>query len=147
MMTFKKFVLENQNDYKGEHTAPDEESGAPAYDLTINGIYPKDVYNMPSWYESEEGLDEMYKILRLKGRADGPVWIHRAIPMEVYKRSRSKGVIPLNRGDWVTTSKQYAKDHGESLFKDDYKIISKRVRASEIFTNGDSIMEWGYYPN
>ena len=53
----------------------------------------------------------------------------------------------LNRGDWVTTSKQYAKDHGESLFKDAYKIISKRVRASEIFTNGDSIMEWGYYPN
>ena len=140
--TFKQYVME---DYKGEHTAPDEESGAPAYDLTINGIYPKDVYNMPSWYESEEGLDEMYKILRLKGRADGPVWIHRAIPMEVYKRLDNK--IAINRGDWVTTSKQYAKDHGESLFKDDYKIISKRVRASEIFTNGDSIMEWGYYPN
>ena len=98
-----------------------------------------------TWYESEEGLDEMYKILRLKGRADGPVWIHRAIPMEVYKKLENK--IAINRGDWVTTSKQYAKDHGESLFKDDYKVISKRVRASEIFTNGDSIMEWGYYPN
>ena len=137
-------ILSEELEYRGEHTAPSTESGAPAYDLTLNGIYPKDVYNMPSWYETEEGLDEMYKILRLKGNPDGPVWIYRAIPMEVYKKS--EGMIPLNTGDWVTTNKQYAKDHGEGTLGGDYKIVSKRVKASQIFTNGDSIMEWGYYP-
>jgi hypothetical protein len=54
--------------------------------------------------------------------------------------------IDINVGDWVTTVKSYAKDHGESALRGNYKIISKNVRAKDIYTNGDSIFEWGYDP-
>ena len=33
-----------KGEYVGEHGAPDKESGAPLYDLTLEGIYPDDVY-------------------------------------------------------------------------------------------------------
>lgn len=49
-------------------------------------------------------------------------------------------------GDWVTINRNYAKDHGESTLRGNYKIISKLVKASEVFTNGDSIHEFGYWP-
>lgn len=52
----------------------------------------------------------------------------------------------ISQGDWVTINRDYAKQHGESALRGEYKIISKRVKASDIFTNGDSIHEWGYDP-
>lgn len=55
--------------------------------------------------------------------------------------------IDINPGDWVTTVKSYAKDHGESALRGNYNIISKNVRAKDIYTNGDSIFEWGYDPS
>lgn len=54
--------------------------------------------------------------------------------------------ITINAGDWVTVTREYAKAHGESALDGQYKIVSKRVTAREIFTNGDSIHEWGYWP-
>lgn len=55
--------------------------------------------------------------------------------------------MQLNAGDWVTTVKSYAKDHGESALRGRYEILSKIVRAKDIYTNGDSIFEWGYIPS
>jgi hypothetical protein len=52
--------------------------------------------------------------------------------------------IKINNGDWVTTSKMYAKLHGESNLNNNYKILTKTVKASQLYTNGDSIFEWGY---
>ena len=134
--------------YRGEHTAPTTES-APASDLTSNGVYPADVYTRPDWYEQDDGLEEMRKIQRLKGKPDGPVWIHRAVPLDVAEEAM-KSDTPLRYvfrgGDWVTTSKQYAKDHGESALNGKYRVFSKRVKAKDIYTNGDSIFEWGYNP-
>jgi len=49
-------------------------------------------------------------------------------------------------GDWVTISRAYAKEHGEASLNGEYRIVSKRVRAKELYTTGDSIHEWGYYP-
>ena len=53
-------------------------------------------------------------------------------------------IIP---GDWVAISKQYAKDHGESVLQGKYKVASMRVPAKHVWTNGDSIHEWGYHPD
>jgi len=53
--------------------------------------------------------------------------------------------VVINPGDWVTINREYAKLHGEGL-NGKYKIISKRVKASDIFTEGNSILEWGYDP-
>lgn len=141
-------------DYRGQHKAPNFES-APAFDLTGNEVYPKDVYSRPDWYEQDNGLEEMRKIQRFRGNPEAPVWIHRAVPKTIYDNAMLEGertgVAPLSllikEGDWVTTNKQYAKDHGEGALNGEFKVVSKRVKARDIFTNGDSIFEWGYYPS
>ena len=52
--------------------------------------------------------------------------------------------IKINNGDWVTTSRMYAKEHGESHLNNNYKIVTKTVKASQLYTDGNSIFEWGY---
>lgn len=48
--------------------------------------------------------------------------------------------------DWVTITRKYAEDHGESALQGEYTIITKTVHAKDIFTDGNSIHEWGYDP-
>jgi hypothetical protein len=43
-------------------------------------------------------------------------------------------------------TKDYAKGHGESVLRGDYKILSQKVKAKELWTNADSIQEFGYQP-
>lgn len=50
----------------------------------------------------------------------------------------------INNGDWVTLSKAYAKQHGESALGGNYRILSKKVPARKLYTNGDSLHEFGY---
>lgn len=54
--------------------------------------------------------------------------------------------IGINRGDWVSITRGYAVDHGRGALGGEYRIVSKTVKARDIFTNGDSIHEWGYDP-
>ena len=52
--------------------------------------------------------------------------------------------LGINHGDWVTTSRNYAKGHGEGALQGKYKILSKTVPARKLYTNGDSWAEYGY---
>ena len=54
--------------------------------------------------------------------------------------------IKINQGDWVTINPEYAKFHGRSWLNNKFKVITKTVRAKDLYTNGDSIHEWGYWP-
>ena len=54
--------------------------------------------------------------------------------------------ITINPGDWVSINRQYAVDHGQAHVDGNYKILSKTVKAKELFTDGNSIHEWGYDP-
>ena len=54
--------------------------------------------------------------------------------------------MKINAGDWVTISRNYAKEHGESQLMGNYQILSKNVQAKDLHTDGDSILEWGYNP-
>jgi hypothetical protein len=75
----------------------------------------------------------------MRGKPKRGVTIYRAVP---------KGAPnTINAGDWVTLTRDYAVDHGEGALDGDYKIISKVVNAGNIYTNGDSIQEWGYWPD
>jgi hypothetical protein len=58
-----------------------------------------------------------------------------------------KPKIEINPGDWVTLTRQYAKQHGESNLNNNYDIISKTVPSKHVYTNGDSIHEFGYDPS
>lgn len=130
-------------DYRGSHQAPNREFGATLDDLTGGGeMYPADVYSPKGYqyYGTGNSYDKKaFDIAnKFKGKPDAMVEIYRAVP---------KGVSDeINAGDWVTLTKEYALDHGEGPLKGDFKIIKKKVKASDIYTNADSIHEWGYDP-
>ena len=129
-------------DYAGQHRAPMRDSGAPAFNLA-GDIYPDDIYSSRAAQYYGTGSEVMDRktvglLQSLRGKPDADVTIYRAVP---------KGVDKMNAGDWVTVNKQYAKDHGESALGGDFDIIEKKVKAKDIFTNGDSIHEFGYDPS
>jgi hypothetical protein len=130
------------SDYAGEHRAPMRDGNAPAFNLA-GDIYPDDIYssNAVQYYgtgNTSMDRETMGLLQSLRGQPDAEVTIYRATP---------KGVKDLNAGDWVTVSKQYAQDHGEAALGGDFEIIERKVKAGEIFTNGDSIHEFGYDPS
>lgn len=59
-------------------------------------------------------------------------------------RDNQTAKAKINPGDWVAIRRQYAVDHmaGEK----GWTIVSKKVKAKELFTDGNSWDEWGYQP-
>ena len=140
MENWRKFVIK-ESDYHMSHRPPSPEYGAPIYDITLNGIYPKDVYSPKgrNWYGVGDGSDKAAwdKVHNLKNKPNKFVKIYRAVP---------KNIHSINSGDWVTIDKQYAINHGEGM-REGYKILETKVLAKRLFTSGDSILEWGYWHN
>lgn len=130
------------DDYRMRHRPAGPEYGAPMHDLTASGIYPSDVYSHPSYYTySAEEREGWSTAARLRGKPDGRVWMYRAIPCEIAKKSKA-----INEGDWVTTSKEYAIQHGRHPTdpKKDMCVLSRRTFARCLYTEGNSLAEWGY---
>lgn len=152
MKTFKEFL--ESEDYRGEHQAPDADGGAPMHDLTHNGIYPHDVYSHKGFdYYHNHGNDYDHgthsRIVSCQGNPDKMISVHRAVPTDVYKKAMktdSPMSTIIHKGAWVTPTKEYAREHGESALNGDYKIMSKRVPAKHLYTDGNSPHEWGYHP-
>jgi len=137
-----KSAEEFVNIIKAKHRPPDAKGGSPLSDLT--GTFPNDIYsdkaNRLYGDYGMAGEKEAVKIIQsFKGKPNTEVTIYRAI--------NSNEPKIFNGGDWVTISKDYAKQHGESNLEKGFKIISQNVKASEIFNDGNSILEWGYRPN
>jgi hypothetical protein len=59
---------------------------------------------------------------------------------------KNKEYCWLTRLTNVTINKEYAKEHGRDNLRNNYKIISKTVSSKFLFTDGNSIHEWGYDP-
>lgn len=185
--------------YRGSHTAPDADFGAPLHDLTGGGqMYPADIYSSKAAQIYGGGVPYDQKAFSIaqqyKDKPNALVTIYRAVPKDISNSEKlatlekqmatymKRGTLPkdaenyssgskwydaayekreqlrkmpdepsndinaINAGDWVTLTREYAKDHGESALKGEYKIISKKVKAKEVFTNADSIHEFGYQP-
>lgn len=130
-------------DYAGEHAAPMSDSGNPGYDVSVD-VYPEDIYgpNGPRYYGDNGGDardQESISIIRsMRNHPDKLVRIYRAVPKDAE--------AVFNVGDWVTINRSYAKDHGQGALNNKYRVISKVVHARDIWTNGDSLHEWGYDP-
>lgn len=133
--------IRSNPEYSGNHGAPDKESGAPLWDVTLNGIYPKDFYStMHQYHYGEANDDEAFYLISLKhNHPNSPVWVYRAIPSDVK-------ATDINPGDWVTPVRSYAKEHGDDNLNGKYKIVKQKVYARDLFTSGDSVLEWGYDP-
>ena len=132
-------------EYRGSHKAPGPDFGAPLYDLTGGGqMYPADVYSAKAAQYYGTGYPKADKeafalAQRVRGNPDAEITMYRAVPND-------EKITSINAGDWVTLSKDYAKTHGESALKNDYKILSQKVKAKDLWTNADSIHEFGYQP-
>jgi hypothetical protein len=135
----------NALSYRGSHTAPGPDFGAPLHDLTGGGqMYPADVYSAKAAQYYGTGFPkadrEAFALAqRVRGNPDAEITMYRAVP-------KDEKITGINAGDWVTLSKDYAKTHGESALKNDYKILSQKVKAKDLWTNADSIHEFGYQP-
>jgi hypothetical protein len=150
MKTFKQYIREEE--YRGSHESPGPESGAPMHNL--KGVYPDDFhghdgFRMYADLGNDYDRDSYHTVRRVKDDPDAKVWIYRAIPKSVRKEALKKET-PLNHmirpGDWVTPSRAYAKEHGHDNLKGDYHIAAMRVPAKHLYTDGNSIHEWGYHP-
>jgi hypothetical protein len=133
-----KQITEGLLDYRGSHTAPN----ANVYGATIDnlgGIMPMDVYSSKGTRLYGIGNPEIDSqwfsaAYKAKGKPDAEITIYRAVP---------KGVKNINSGDWVTTSKRYAQDHGENALNGEYEIITKKVKAKTLSSEGYPY-EFGY---
>jgi hypothetical protein len=129
-----------ENDYRGQHTAPMSTDGSPLWNVCLNGTYPEDFY---SWRMSQYLNDPDERavtglISTVHERPNYPVVIYRAIPEDAPRK--------INVGDWVTTSRRYALMHGRSHLQGAFVVTRKSVYARDIFTDGNSLLEWGYDP-
>lgn len=135
----------NMFSYRGSHTAPGPDFGAQLHDLTGGGqMYPADVYSDKALHYYGTGYPkadrEAFALAnKVRGNPEAEVTMYRAVP-------NNKDIKSINVGDWVTLSKDYAKTHGESALRGNYKIIEQKVKAKDLWTNADSIHEFGYYP-
>jgi hypothetical protein len=126
--------------YRGSHTAPNaKEYGARLDDLTT--LMPQDVYSQQGkrlYGIGNPQIDSEWYVaaLRAKNKPDAEIEIFRAVP---------KGVKDINDGDWITTSKTYADWHGENVLNGEYDIISKKVKAKTLSSEGYPY-EFGYNP-
>jgi hypothetical protein len=125
-------------DYRGSHTAPNAKTYGATLD-SLQNIMPADVYSskgMNLYGIGDKQIDsEWFRAAYLaKGNPDKLVEVYRAVP---------KGVKDINSSDWVTTSKTYAKNHGENTLDGDYEIITKKVKASTLSSEGYPY-EFGY---
>lgn len=141
----KPLIAENY-EYRGSHKAPSPDFGAPLYDLTGGGqMYPSDVYSASGTRIYGTGYPQADReafdlARRVRGNPNAEVTMYRAVP-------KDESIKTINPGDWVSLSKSYAKNHGESVLGKDYKIIAQKVKAKELWTNADSIHEFGYHPS
>jgi hypothetical protein len=133
------------DDYRGLHRAPGRNAdNAPLHEMTK--LYPEDVYgpNAAQYYGHSGGNDpvdrESARLIRqFRGKPDAEVTIYRAVPIDV------EGTV--NPGDWVTLNRKYAHSHGSSQFgPGEYRVIEQKVRAGDLFTDANSIHEFGYDP-
>lgn len=162
----EKGYLTGDEEWKDMHRAPNskgassaEERGKNSDDLSMldmaKGVMnvPQDFWTHPEWYGNNEPThsDSFYKVRRLIERAkkylDGPkksiysipgMTVYRAVPKDI------KEGTPRN-ADWVTPSRAYAQEHGNSRFgAGKYSIQSIFARADQLWWDSNDVNELGY---
>ena len=134
--------ITQRGDYTGSHKAPSLERGA-TLEAPID-IFGDDIYSpraMQYFGTGDRVADgeSLRVIQRARNNPNADVTVYRAVPRDAPD--------DINAGDWVTTSRRYAEGHGQGPLRGDYKIVEERVRAGELATDGNSLHEWGWWPD
>lgn len=123
--------------YQMQHRAPTRGDNPSGPD--INDVMP-DIYtgNAKRFYGTGVAYDDKaFRIIQsMKGKPEKKITVYRAVPKEVKE---------INTGDWIATTREYARDHMEGEVN--WHILTKKVKAKDIATDGNSIHEWGYDPD
>lgn len=134
-------VDEVDSSYRMTHQSPGPESGTSVDNM--EAVYPNfyarsDLYSTGDEVSDAESLRVINSVI---GNPEATVTIYRSLPPDVPQ--------VINPGDWVSLSKNYAKEHGMDAVDEaaDWPVISREVPAREVYNNGDSINEWGWTPS
>ena len=79
-------ILKIFEDYKGQHTAPEKDSGSPLHDVT-QGVYPDDIYTLNTATAAQyyghgipEDLESIAIIQQYRNKPNKSIKIYRAVP-------------------------------------------------------------------
>jgi hypothetical protein len=70
-------------------------------------------------------------LAKVRNNPDAEVTIYRGVPEGAGDQ--------INPGDWITLDESVAKDYGK-------KVLKQKVKAKDVTTWQDSLLEFGYYP-
>lgn len=139
-------ALGGQFPHQTGHRPPDPEYGASMDNP--EAMFPGDLKYYRTYHHSKarqetpdlyaEEPQTLNTLNDARGNPDMGVIVHRAVP---------HGVTEIHPGDWVTPTRSYAEQHRESnLPEGEGVILSRKVRAGDLYTEGNSIHEWGWNP-
>jgi len=143
-------LKEDIADYQGQHQAPIEpDYHSPLHDMV--GVYSEDLYSHLGVQYYGDGSEESAAmdrhshsiIMDVRGKPDAEVMVHRAVP------HGTEGNM-INPGDWVSTSKAYAIQHGwrigngQNSHPEGFKLLRRKVKAKDLFSEGSSLHEYGW---
>ncbi|MCQ2299977.1 MAG: hypothetical protein MJZ81_07640 [Bacteroidales bacterium] len=124
--------------YRISHHAPMNDG----YNASLDNV--KDMFGtdderelMSMGYGRQTAREAVRSIVSAKGNPDAMIDVWRAVPKSVKD-------VNLRRGDWVALSEDYARQHGESWMDGKYKLIHDKVRAGDLFTDGNMLEEAGF---
>jgi hypothetical protein len=118
--------------------------------VTIYRAVPNDTSHEVLRYENEKRF--ILKTGKLPDTADNSgmnsskYYEYASNKIAELQAGKQSTINAINPGDWVTINRAYAKEHGEGALRGHYQIISKVVKAKDLYTNGDSMHEWGWDP-
>jgi DNA (cytosine-5)-methyltransferase 1 len=133
-------AIEVATQFRGVHRAPDGRYGEPSIDA-MDKMYPDDIYSPDGarLYGHGDKLDRKAHaiIMGSRGKPGKTVKVYRSVP-----KGRSLAILP---GEWVTPVREYAAQHGDR-FESGYEIVAASARAGDLYTEGNSIYEFGWSP-
>jgi hypothetical protein len=121
-------------DYGMAHR-PMTEAGGAARLFDLTPAFGEDIYTRNALQFFGSGLaDEKTAVdimRKVRGKPDAEITIYRGVPEGAGNA--------INPGDWVTLSKKTAQEYGPN-------VIEMKVKAKDITSWPDSLVEFGYYP-
>ena len=122
-----------------------QDGGGRLDDITAGG-FPEDVYSADGlrFYGNPNNSFDRQSyaaILEARGNPEAEITIYRGVP---------KDVDQINAGDWVTLSPDYAAMHAADGYgpngDEAGKVISMKVKVKDVFSDGNDLNEFGYFP-
>lgn len=130
--------------YRLSHQAPtDDDYHQPLYNPV--GMFGDDIYSPQAVQYYGVGSDPQSRALdveaasiihRVRDNPDAVVTMYRAVPADAPDT--------IFNGDWVSITRGYAQTHGESHLHGDFKILEMDVPAKHLYTDANSLQEWGF---